>query len=518
MQNTKWLTKKTKSRENRERTKLSTMVRRRMGPISGLILCFLTMAPLADTPHARAATEEETPTQPSVTGIPPGNTFVEIARQVTPFVVNISARRVIEHPPIDEAPLFRGPFEDFFRRFREEEQFETEGLGSGVIFREDGYILTNNHVVEKAEEIQVSIYENEIHSAEVIGRDPTTDLAVIKIDRKGLHTAKLGDSDRSQVGEWVLAVGNPMRLPFTVTAGIISAKGRNIDIIPGSYSIESFIQTDAAINPGNSGGPLINLNGEVIGINTAISTNTGFYQGYGFAIPISLARRVAGDIIEHGRVIRPILGVSIRNVTPERAGELSLPEARGVVVEGFVPDDSPAREAGIEEGDVIVDINGVDVSKVNELQTLIARYEPGDGVTVGIIRDGERLTRTVYLMERPSKEETVARSPEIPAESPFGIRFENVSDAVMEIHGMSEQRGVAIADVDPDGPAARASPHPLRAGDVLLEIERGTVVASVEDLEERLSRLRGESEILLYVSRSEETGVTRHFTVIEPEW
>jgi serine protease Do len=309
-----------------------------------------------------------------------------------------------------------------------------------------------------------------------------------------------------------------MRLPFTVTAGIISAKGRNIDIIPGSYSIESFIQTDAAINPGNSGGPLINLKGEVIGINTAISTNTGFYQGYGFAIPINLAKRVADDIIEYGRVVRPILGVSIRNVTPERAHELALPEARGVIVEGFVPDDSPAREAGILTGDVIVDIDGVDVSKVNELQTLVARYKPGDRVTVGLFRDGKRFTRTVILIERPAEAEAVARSPETATESPLGARFEDARDDVMEIHGMAGRRGVVVIDVDPGGPAALASPQPLLTGDVLLEIDHGTVVASVGDLEEELSRLRGEEEILLYVSRSGQTGATRHFTVIKPEW
>lgn len=497
-------------------------IRERMNLQERLILCLLTVlvatAGQVSAVHATSSEEGFSTETPPPVDVRSSNVFVDIAKQVTPFVVNISARRVIDHPPIDDTPLFRGPFEDFFRRFREEERFEAEGLGSGVIFRQDGYILTNNHVVEQAEEIQVSIYENEIHSADIVGRDPTTDLAVIKIDRTGLHSAKLGDSDLTEVGEWVLAVGNPMRLPFTVTAGIISAKGRNIDIIPGSYSIESFIQTDAAINPGNSGGPLINLQGEVIGINTAISTNTGYYQGYGFAIPINLAKRVADDIINHGRVIRPILGVSIRNVTPERARELSLEEARGVIVEGFVPDDSPALEAGIQQGDVIVEINGLEVSRVNELQTLIARYEPGDEVTVTLVRDGKRLNRAVILIERPVEEETIARSRETIEESPLGARFENVDDDVRELHEMKDRTGVRLTGIDPDGPAARATPLPLLAGDVLLEIDHGTVVASVEDLEGKLSGLRGKDEILLYISRVGESGITRYFTVIEPEW
>ena len=447
-----------------------------------------------------------------------GTDFVEIARKVTPFVVTISTKRTIEHPPIEQAPSFKGPFERFFRRFREEERFEAEGLGSGVIIREDGVILTNNHVVEEADEIQVSIFENQIYTAEILGRDPTTDLAVIKIDGDGLPVAPLGNSDEAQVGEWVLAIGNPMQLPFTVTAGIISAKGRNIDIIPGSYSIESFIQTDAAINPGNSGGPLINLRGEVVGINTAISSNTGYYQGYGFAIPVNLAKRVLNDIIEEGHVVRGILGISIRNVTPELAEQISLGTTSGIRVEGFVPQDSPARRAGLEQGDVIVGVDGIAVSRVNELQTLVANRKPGDPVTIDIIRDQETMTYTVILIERPEGNQNVASTAVELENHPFGVRLTDLDERTRTVHGLGEASGVTVVEVDPDGPAAAANPFPLQAGDVILEINNGTDVATISDMEEKLDGLRNSAELLLYISRYRDGRVSANYTVIEPRW
>jgi serine protease Do len=454
-----------------------------------------------------------------VSEAPMSGLFVDIAKKVTPFVVNVSAMRIIEHPPLEETPFFKGPFEKYFKKFREEEKFEAEGLGSGVIFRQDGYILTNNHVVEDASEIQVSILENQVFAAQVVGRDPTTDLAVIKIEKTGLTAAPLGDSDKAQVGEWVLAVGNPMRLPFTVTAGIISAKGRNIDIIPGSYSIESFIQTDAAINPGNSGGPLINLKGEVIGINTAISSQTGFYQGYGFSIPINLAKRVADDIIEKGRVVRPILGVSIQNLTPERATELSLETATGVIVAGFVSENSPARVAGIHEGDLIVKIDGENVARVNELQTIVARHRPGDTVTVGVLRGTENLSFKVLLAERPEGEEVLAmeKPSDLPA-NPFGVKAKDLGPREREAHDLPGERGILVGELEPEGPAAMAKPYPLAAGDVILEIGSGMEVASIDDFEEVLSELTGKDEILLYISRLRESGASRFFTVITPAW
>jgi serine protease Do len=493
-----------------------------MGCCTGFILLVMIMIDAGACSRIwtqSAASDMNVPHQSTpIAGVREYPNFVEIAGKVTPFVVSISAKRTIEHPSIEETPLFKGPFEKFFRRFREEERFETEGLGSGVIVKEDGYILTNNHVVEMAEEIQVSVFENQVFKAEIIGRDPTTDVAVIKIEGNGLPVAPLGDSDQAEVGEWVLAVGNPMRLPFTITAGIISAKGRNIDIIPGSYSIESFIQTDAAINPGNSGGPLINLKGEVVGINTAISTNTGYYQGYGFAIPINLAKRVLDDLIEKGHVVRAILGVSIRNVTPEMARDLSLEEARGISVEGFIPEDSPAQKAGLQRGDVILEIDGEAVSRVNELQTLVAQHDPGDAVTLGVIRNGERKSFTVILTEKPEEGELLAVGGEDFSDHPLGLRLGDIDQRSREAHELREDIGVVVQEVDPNGQASAAEPFPLIEGDLILEIGDGIQVASVNDLEEKLSGLKDEEELLLYFSRYSNGRLSTHYTIIKPDW
>lgn len=519
MQNTRWWMRKRRSDVGRAWAITDSLLPAVKAARKRLFILLLVLSSLIFPVFALGESQSEAgrklPPEAQMSGL-----FVEVAKKVTPFVVNVSAVRVIEHPPLEETPFFQGPFEKYFKKYREEDKFEAEGLGSGVIFREDGYILTNNHVVEDAKEIQVSILDNEVFSAVVVGRDPTTDLAVIKIEKTGLPTARLGDSDKAQVGEWVLAVGNPLRLPFTVTAGIISAKGRNIDIIPGSYSIESFIQTDAAINPGNSGGPLINLKGEVIGINTAISSQTGYYQGYGFAIPINLVKRVATDIIERGRVVRPILGVSIQNLTPELASKLSLHRSTGVVVAGFVPQDSPAREAGLREGDLIVRIDEEEVSRVNELQTIVARHEPGDTVTVGVVRGEESLFFKVLLAEKPEGEELTlnAEEPEDLGAHPLGVRVSELAPREREAHELSGETGVLVEALDPDGPAAMAKPYPLAAGDVILEVGGGMEVASLDDLEEALAELAGKNEVLLYISRLSESGATRFFTVAVPAW
>ncbi len=493
-----------------------------MGSVTGFILLILIWLHTGTGSycHADQQTPDEYPvfgTGETVAGVSDHSSFAEIARKVKPYVVNISAKRTIEHPVIDDAPFFKGPFEKYFRN-PHEEKFEMEGLGSGVIVREDGYILTNNHVIENAEEIQVSMFDNQVFTAEIVGRDPTTDIAVIKIDAERLPEARLGNSDEVEVGEWVLAVGNPMRLPYTVTAGIISAKGRNIDIIPGSYSIESFIQTDAAINPGNSGGPLIDLKGEVVGINTAISTNTGYYQGYGFAIPVNLAKRVLGDLIERGRVVRAILGVSIQNVNPEIAEEMGLEETKGVRVEGFIPEDSPALLAGVREGDVIIAIDGVRVARVNELQTLVAQQNPGDEITLTVIREGKTRTFDVTLTERPEETPQLASRDAVLEAHPFGVLLIDIDEQVRAAHHLSEAIGVLVQAVDPDGPGAAAKPHPLMEGDIILEVDNGMEVASVEDMEDGLIAIEHKDELLLFVSRYQDGGASTFYTVINPQW
>ncbi len=446
--------------------------------------------------------------------------FTDIAKRITPSVVSISAEKVIKNPHLglEESPQFEGPFEEFFKRFQPPEgEFRTEGLGSGLIVRSDGYILTNNHVVEGAEEIRVTLLDNTTYEAERIGNDPSTDVAVIKIKGNDFPAAPLGNSDDVEVGQWVLAIGNPMRLSFTVTAGIVSALGRNINIIPGSYSIEHFIQTDAVINPGNSGGPLVNLKGEVVGINSAISTRTGFYQGYGFAIPINLAKRIMEDLIEYKRVIRPILGIQIRNITPELAEALDLKDPVGVLVEDFTQEISPAREAGVERRDVIVRVDGEKVKQTNELQSMIAQHHPGDIVKLDIIRDKKEIEIKVKLAERPEEaliaEEGSARPSE--STSKFGMEVEPVPDEMAEELNLGKGEGVIVTRVDSNSPAAEASPFPLRRGDIILEMGQSRKIKSVRDYEEIIDDYGAGDRILFYIARPSSGSTSKMYTSIK---
>ncbi|MBR9919720.1 MAG: trypsin-like serine protease [Bacteroidetes bacterium] len=285
--------------------------------------------------------------------------FVEVSRRVTPGVVNITS--------------FVGTY-------------QTSG-GSGVIISPDGYIITNYHVIEDAEELEVTLNDRRNLTARLIGTDPTTDLALIKVSATDLIPIPFGNSDAMDVGEWVLAIGNPFNLASTVTAGIISAKGRNINILESRYSIESFIQTDAVVNPGNSGGALVNTRGELIGINTAIMSEGGGYEGYSFAIPSNLVSKVISDLKEYGKVQRALLGVSIREVTNDLARDLELPEVAGVLITETNPSGS-AQRAGLKSGDVIIRVNGIHTNSVPQLQEQIARFRPGDEVRVDFIREG----------------------------------------------------------------------------------------------------------------------------------
>jgi len=287
--------------------------------------------------------------------------FIETANVVTPAVVNIMS--------------FQGSYRS--------------ASGSGVVMSSNGYIITNHHVVEGANRFEVTFADNRELEARVIGSDPTTDLALLKVDAYNLSTIDFGDSDQAQVGEWVLAVGNPFNLASTVTAGILSAKGRNINILDGDYSIESFIQTDAVVNPGNSGGALVNVKGELIGINTAILSESGGYEGYSFAIPSNLVRKVVKDLKEYGEVQRAILGVVIAEVDSDFAQTNDLPSVAGVRIRQVNPG-TTAEAAGLRPNDVIVSVNGVSTSSMPELQEQIARYRPGDTVTLEFLRKGKR--------------------------------------------------------------------------------------------------------------------------------
>jgi serine protease Do len=273
------------------------------------------------------------------------------------------------------------------------------GSGSGVIISADGYILTNHHVINNADEVEVTLNDKRSYTAQVVGNDPSTDLAILRISEEGLAFVPYGNSDLLEVGEWVLAVGNPFNLTSTVTAGIVSAKGRNINILNEEFAIESFIQTDAAVNPGNSGGALVNTKGELVGINTAIASNTGAYTGYSFAVPVNVARKVVNDLIEFGAVQRAFIGVSIRDIDGKFATENGIDRTEGVYVNGLT-DGGAATVAGIKEGDIIVAVDGAPVRNVPELQERIGTYRPGDVAQVDVIRKGTPTRFDVTLRNR----------------------------------------------------------------------------------------------------------------------
>src|SRR5881394_99404 len=327
-----------------------------------------------------------------------GDAFVSVAEHVKPEVVFIRAQHVERG---DNQRLPPG-FQDFFPNLRRRPQVE-QGSGSGFIVSPDGFILTNNHVVAGADKVTVRLYDKREFTAKVVGTDPNTDVAVIKIDARNLPAVQYGNSDSARVGEWVLAIGNPLEFNFTVTAGIVSAKGRVLYGLQQShYAIQDFIQTDAAINPGNSGGPLVNIRGQVIGINAAIASQTGLYEGYGFAIPINLARTVMDQLVKTGHVERAVMCIQIRDANPEDADAVGLKQISGVVVNSYTGDDSPAKKAGIQPGDVIIALDGQPVDNTPQLQQRVGFKKPGEAVDVTFLRQGAgKKVVTVRLARAP---------------------------------------------------------------------------------------------------------------------
>ncbi|NLO19104.1 MAG: Do family serine endopeptidase [Ignavibacteria bacterium] len=341
------------------------------------------------------------------------NAFVSASQAVLPTVVSIN----VEIELSGRKSPFHDQFEDFFEFFgipkgegEEQGKRRSEGSGSGVIISSNGYIVTNNHVVENAVSISVKTYDKKEYKAELIGTDPHTDLALIKIDAKDLPVAHLADIDDVRIGEWVIAVGNPLGLNSTITSGIVSAIGRgglSLSRDRDGYSIENFIQTDAAINPGNSGGGLFNLNGSLVGINTAIATRTGTYIGYGFAIPIDLVRAVALDLMDDGKINRGYIGVSIRTIDEVDAKTLGLEKVEGALVHNVLKD-SPAEKSGLESGDVILEVDGKTISTSNELQSRLVLKRAGDKVNLTIWRDGKKINKNVKLEPRDGEAEELA--------------------------------------------------------------------------------------------------------------
>ncbi|MGH7638972.1 MAG: Do family serine endopeptidase, partial [Gemmatimonadaceae bacterium] len=478
---------------------------------SGLALGVLTHDP------AVAAAREAPPATATID--PLNDAFAKVAAAVKPSVVYVTAMHEARaeranQRMLDIPPEFREFFDDMIPRGNMSpspqpmQPRQQEGSGSGFIVSADGYILTNSHVVDGASRVTVRLLDRRELDAEVVGTDPATDVAVLKIDAKGLPAVRFGDSDAARVGEWVLAVGNPLgeRLTFTVTSGIISAKGRALDLPNSSArSIQDFIQTDAAINPGNSGGPLVNVRGEVIGINSAIASPTGSYAGYGFAVPSNLARRVMDQLIAHGRVERAALGISVRDAGPNDAEYVGLPSARGVLVQDFSDESSPAKRAGLLAGDVIIAVDGEEVDYVAQLQERIAFRKPGETVALEVARKGgarvtvrvplERVPAAARSTDESEREESDAEGTKI---EPMGIRVSPTNDeAVRKLELPSNARGLVVTDVNDEGPAAR---HLTGAGagmggpDVITAVE-GASVRSVGDLSAAISKA-GKGEVV----------------------
>ncbi|HET9513424.1 MAG TPA: Do family serine endopeptidase [Gemmatimonadales bacterium] len=418
--------------------------------------------------------------------------FATVAEAVRPSVVYITSRRT-------ERTATRVPpgFEQFFQRSpRQQPQLE-QGSGSGFIVSADGYILTNTHVVEGADRVTVELLDRRTFQAKVVGTDRLTDVAVVKIDANGLIPANLGESSKARVGEWVLAVGNPLgdNLTFTVTSGIISAKGRGQLSLPNrdprGASIQDFIQTDAAINPGNSGGPLLNVRGEVIGINSAIASTTGYYSGYGFAIPIDLASQVMKQLITNGKVQRAVLGVSVTDATPEDADYVGLREIRGVKVERFSETNSPARAAGIQIGDIITAVDGQPVQYTAQLQQTVGFRKPGETVQVEVARKGgERKAFKVRLVAadlstraaEDEQPEPIEPDSEGAAIQTLGITVEPVNQTWIEQLDLNPNfRGLVVKEVAPDGPAeGRLNGVDTRSPDIIVGVEGQPVRTEAE--------------------------------------
>ena len=428
-----------------------------------------------------------------------GQAFVEVAKKVQPSVVNVSTEKTITMKPWDRygEDFFKGsPFEDFFKGFgitprekgKEYRQKQRSG-GSGVIVDKEGYILTNNHVVEGADKIKIRLIDGREFTATVKGQDSRTDLAVLYIKAKDLPVATLGDSDKLDVGEWAIAIGSPFGLEHTVTVGVISAKGRT-GLGTGTY--EDFIQTDASINPGNSGGPLINIDGEVVGINAMI-IQPG--TGIGFAIPINMAKQILNDLIKQGKVVRPWLGISVQDLTPEMAEQFQVKEKEGVLVAQIHPG-TGAEKAGLTSGDIIKSVDDKAIKNVNELIKEIQKKKVGQKVKLSVVRDGKPTTIEVTLSAMPDKPEAMK---EKEVEEKLGARIQELTPQLAARYRISAEikRGVVVTGVEEGSPADDIG---LQEGDVILEINRKKI-ETVKDFEKAIKDTNFEKGIVLRLHR-----------------
>jgi Do/DeqQ family serine protease len=404
------------------------------------------------------------------------------------------------------------PQDPFFQYFFGQPQLQLQpqqaqpilSSGSGVIISADGYIVTNNHVVNDADEIEVTLNDNRTFKATVIGKDPNTDLALIKIDAKDLTVIPFGNSDNLKIGEWVLAIGNPFNLTSTVTAGIVSAKARSINIITSDMKIEAFIQTDAAVNPGNSGGALVNIRGELVGINTAIASQTGSYAGYSFAIPVSIVEKVVADLKQFGDVQRAILGVSISDITDELAKDKNLKTMEGAYVKK-VSDNSAAKTAGIKEGDIIIQVNDVKVKSVAELQEQIGRHSPGDKVSISVLRDEKIKTFDIELKNKKGSTDIIKN---VGLET-LGASFEELNEkqkATLKI-----PNGVQVVQVTKNGKFAK---NGMQKDFIILKINNKPIT-TVSDIENAIKTVQNslDSDNALFISGMYPNGKAAYFAI-----
>jgi serine protease Do len=444
-------------------------------------------------------TQDTSASNPSSTVMVPAS-FTDVAMAVTPAVVNIRAEKIIT----GGGPVFRhfqspfgkdDPFHDFFERFfgdRPQREFRQRSLGSGFFIDEEGYIVTNNHVIENADKIKVKLKNGKEYDAEIVGRDAKTDIALIKLKSwRDFRAVKWGNSDALKVGEWVVAIGSPFGLEHTVTAGIVSAKGRVI----GSGPYDDFIQTDASINPGNSGGPLINMKGEVIGINTAIVSRSGGNVGIGFAIPINMARGIIKQLKASGTVTRGWLGVSIQNLTPELAEYYGVKDGKGALV-GEVFEGDPADKAGIKPKDVIIEVDGDEIEDSRDLSQKIADITVGEKITVKVVRDGKEHTFRVHIAKRTDDKEGLALKQ--PAEEThLGMTVSTLTRELARQFNISETEGVVVVSVEQQGPADKAD---VQEGDLILEIDHKPI-KTLEDYQSQIEKAKKGDTISLLVKR-----------------
>lgn len=417
--------------------------------------------------------------------------FAELVKREVKAVVNVSTTQIIKRRPFRSPFPFDPFFDEEMKRFfgdTPQGDIKRQSLGSGFIISKDGFILTNNHVIEKAEDIRVRLFDETEYKAKVVGKDPKTDIALIKIDaEKELPTVRFGDSDKLNVGDWVVAIGNPFGLSHTVTAGIVSAKGRVI----GSGPYDDFIQTDASINFGNSGGPLFNTDGEVVGINTAIIA-TG--QGIGFAIPINMAKEVLEPLKEKGEVSRGWLGVSVQKVTPELAQTFKLPEKIGALV-ADVMKDSPAEKGGIKQGDVIIEFGGKKIRDMHELPRIVGSTEVGKEVTVKIIREGKEidLKVTITKLKEPGTltEEVLEK---------IGLKVQTLTPEIANTLGIRDGTGVVVTQAEEGGTASEAG---IRRGDVIVEVNRRYAIKDADDFRKALHGIKEGENVVFLIRRGE---------------